>query len=188
MSDQRTFLETLWPEGLPSGHRLLIWTLQDKRSHWFPTLDAAITFAESISRGTDAYVGVGTTTEVLGATQRAIASQIAAIPGVWADIDFGPAAKGKRRPVDAEAAYRFAVAITGHPPTLVIHSGHGLQTWWLFSEPLYVEEGTHRLVRAFGDAVIARGKNFGYDIDSVFDLSRIMRIPGTVNNRPSLYL
>ena len=181
MTEQRQFLETLWPGGLLPGHRLLIWTLQDKRSHWFADLESAISHAEGINRATDAYVGCGTTRMTLGATQRATSAQVAAIPGLWADIDFG--AGKKRRPADAEAAWKFAVAITGQPPSLTVHSGHGLQAWWLFSEPVEIGPGDAERVKAFGEAVIARGKTFNYDIDSVWDLSRIMRIPGTVNNK-----
>ena len=57
MSEQADFLRALWPDGLPDGARLLIWTLPDKRSRWYADLDVAIVASEALPRDHDCYIG-----------------------------------------------------------------------------------------------------------------------------------
>jgi hypothetical protein len=61
------------------------------------------------------------------------------------------------------------------PPTRIIHTGGGLQPIWRF-EPLGHTPEIAQRVRAVGKAIRRR---FGGD--AVHDLSRILRLPGTVN-------
>lgn len=74
--------------------------------------------------------------------------------------------------------------ILGTPPAAIVFSGHGLQPHWRFDHanasieavlPLY-ESGFRRLV----EHVASR---HGAKVDPTFDLSRVMRIPGTVNSK-----
>ena len=46
-SEARIFLEAL-SAGKPDELYLLLWTLLEKRSHWFQNIESAIKFAESI--------------------------------------------------------------------------------------------------------------------------------------------
>ncbi len=72
------------------------------------------------------------------------------------------------------------------PPSLLVHSGGGLQAWWLFKEPWALEHAEEvakagalsaRWIRALRARAAARG----WDLDSVGDLPRVMRVPGTAN-------
>lgn len=56
-SETGKFLEALFA-GKPDELYLLLWTLPEKRSHWFQDIDGAIKFAESLCER-DLYVGVG---------------------------------------------------------------------------------------------------------------------------------
>ena len=189
MSEQAEFLRALWPEGLPEGARLLIWTLPDKRSSWCADIDSAGAGAETLPRDHNCYLGCGLTDIAKGPAERAVANEVMALPGFWADVDLameGHAGR-KRRPATIEAArHLLRTSVGGIPPSITVASGHGLQAWWLFKEPLIFKTPTERAVvaaqlRAFGDACLAKAKTAGYDLDSVFDLARIMRIPGTMN-------
>lgn len=79
--------------------------------------------------------------------------------------------------------------ILGTPPAAIVFSGHGLQPHWRFDHtnasieavlPLY-ESGFRRLV----EHVAAR---HDAKVDPTFDLSRVMRIPGTVNSKQQPYV
>ena len=63
------------------------------------------------------------------------------IPGVWADADSGEeghnAGKDGRYAPDLETAME-RLATVQIPPTTVVHSGHGLQAFWLFDRLLDV--------------------------------------------------
>ena len=107
------------------------------------------------------------------------------IPGLWADLDFGNDHQSKKRyPSDED---HVGSLLAGLPqPTLIVHSGHGLQAYWLFEEflPTLTPEE-----RAFGEGLLDDWKQriqrafSPFDVDSVFDLARILRLPGTINHK-----
>jgi hypothetical protein len=78
------FLEALFA-GKPEDLRLLLWTLPEKRSHWFQDVERAVEFAES--REGDLYVGVGLSGQDYGPTRRCPSNEVAGIIGLWADFD-----------------------------------------------------------------------------------------------------
>ena len=72
------------------------------------------------------------------------------------------------------------------PPTEIVASGHGLQAWWLFHEPWLFRTDAERqqvqeLVRRFGAALQEKAQAHGWRLDSVYDLARVLRVPGTWN-------
>jgi hypothetical protein len=62
------------------------------------------------------------------------------------------------------------------PPSLVVDSGGGLQAWWKLRPALPATPENIELVEGIGRTIQKR--NGG---DSVFDVARIMRLPGTIN-------
>jgi len=68
----------------------------------------------------------------------------------------------------------------------LVNSGGGLHLWWLLREPWAFEDADEReaaraLLRGWGAVVKTAAARQGFDVDSVFDLSRVLRVPGTVN-------
>jgi hypothetical protein len=119
------------------------------------------------------------------------ASDTGALVGVWADVDI--AGPGHRQagalplPADVEQALTVVDSI-GVPPTHVLHSGGGLQVWWLFTEPWLFASDTERaeasaLSGAFGHTVRKRAAELGHHVDDVSDLARILRPVGTWNRK-----
>lgn len=75
-------------------------------------------------------------------------------------------------------------------PTILVHSGFGLQPEWLLKEPDWFNEAedgpadrqaasaaVHRLWAVASQAA----ERHGWTIDPLYDLARVLRIPGTVN-------
>lgn len=89
-------------------------------------------------------------------------------------------------PSQEEAIELLANAIPGCAPTTIISSGNGIQGFFIFKEPLSFEDmDDRRAAYATASALhrtvaLAAGKK-GWHVDSTFDLSRVMRLPGTFN-------
>ncbi len=122
---------------------------------------------------------------------RGTAADVAYLAALWADLDVAgpghsPAADALPLPPTRAAALDAVAALP--PPSVVIDSGGGLQAWWLFAEPLAIDDGNRaevaELSAGWGRALVAAGAAKGWHVDDVSDLARILRPPGTVNRKP----
>lgn len=110
----------------------------------------------------------------------------AGIAGLSADIDIAdPVHQKTALPQSVEEALSL---VQSPPPTLLIHSGHGLQAWWLFDQPWLFASGAERtqaqrLMQWWSDRLKERAAQRGWAWDATFDMARIMRVPGTMNNK-----
>jgi AAA domain len=71
-------------------------------------------------------------------------------------------------------------ALLGTRPSAIVYSGHGAQPYWP------VEDGAPpdaALLRRWGRLVRLVAESRGAKVDNVFDLARILRVPGSVNNK-----
>jgi len=141
-----------------------------------------------------------------GQDKRGGDADTAALPGFWADMDVeGPGHQHQVCPDDCpkkhrhitlplppdERAVRKIIEASGLPgPTLWIHSGGGLYPWWLLDRAVEIGEdnlGEIQAISAQWQAVIAAAaKQLGWQYGPVGDLSRILRIPGTINRKPEM--
>ena len=178
------FLMALW-ENKPADQHVLIWTLPDKRSHWFKDLAAAAEFVVSVN-SLDVYGGVGLARNDYGPTQRCVSEEIGGIPGLWSDLDLLSPAHNKKLPVSIEDALTIVPA--SMPPTIVIATGNGAHAWWLFKEPWIFENDEERkeaasLVARWHTLLRYNSQNKGWAFDRLSDLARVLRIPGTQNRK-----
>ena len=90
------FLNLLWQSKRQDLH-ILIWTLRDKKSHWFRDAAAAAKFVEGVF-GADVYVGVGLADRDYGPHNRCVSDEIAGVAGLAADLDLKSEASRFRRP------------------------------------------------------------------------------------------
>lgn len=174
---------------------LVIWRKGTKRSHWVSAdqLDQATT----LQTDDDLYFGVAlhdqeralelaATTDA--AQTRGCSESTVALPGLWADIDVrGPAHSRDDLPPSFEAAHEL-IARFPLPPTVVVHSGHGLQVFWLFKELWVFEDEpergeARRLSRQFQATLQELARELGWKIDETSDLARLLRLPGTFNTK-----
>src|SRR5262249_8240434 len=120
----------------PDDLWVLVWVLPEKRSHWFRVLDLADAAALAAGHQGNVYFQVALASKDHGVAARCPADQVACLVALHADIDIaGPPHKKPNLP-PTEADARALLDDMPLKPTVVVHSGHGLQAYWLLKEPL----------------------------------------------------
>lgn len=175
------FLAALW--GTPPPGLIQLWCLHGRRSYYLRHPGGAAALAAAHPR--DLYTGVALAATDHGRSHRARADQAAAIAGLWLDIDVngGPDAKTGAAP-DLDTA--IALADARRAPTILVHSGYGLQAWWLFEKPWRFASRGEQHAAATAAAqwhALHRAKagERGFGLDAAHDLARLLRLPGTIN-------
>ncbi|PMQ21363.1 hypothetical protein [Glutamicibacter arilaitensis] len=100
---------------------------------------------------------------------------------LWIDLDVKD---GSFESLDACVDFAEAMGqMYGRPADVYVYSGNGLQPLWVLDDTperrnmaLMKEELT-----TWRESVEALAEAYGVEVDAVFDLSRILRIPGTSN-------
>jgi hypothetical protein len=143
--------------------------------------------ATECSAGRDIFVGVGLADAPRGMTKRLTNETAAGLLGVIADVDiFWEGKPSEALPRNWKEAREFVESLD-LPPTLLIHSGHGAHCWWLFSQPWRFGDGDHDraadLSYRWQAYINLRAAEHGWRLDSIGDLARILRVPGTVNGK-----
>ncbi|MBI4463136.1 MAG: hypothetical protein HY647_00390 [Acidobacteria bacterium] len=135
------FLNLLW-QYKPEDLYLLIWTLQDKRSHWYQEVAPAGKFVAQ-QNGHDVYVGVGLARRNYGPAHRCVSDDIAGITGFWADLDLRSDAHNKKE-LRATISDALSIIPPSMLPTIVVSTGNGAHAWWLFKEPYLFDDEEDR--------------------------------------------
>lgn len=160
-------------------------TSGERHVDWAPVVDYDTLAAAAVAREPDCcvWLGVATRRRRLEGNQRGSAADCLELPGLWLDIDVaGPNHAADALPPDREAAW----ALIGDfplPPTAVIDSGGGLQGWWAFAEPIPADDAAVTLLGRWGAWWSQAADARGWHLDDVFDLARVMRLPGTTNRK-----
>jgi len=182
------FFKTLY-NGVDEG-QFTIWTLQDKKTGYFKVTDipAALKYAESLIDTHDIYFGVGLRGIEKGSYARGCSEDVSVITAFWTDVDIkGPAHKEKALPLTKEEALAF---LDGLPikPSIIIFSGNGLHVYWLLDKPLYITDAQQRkqiesALNGWQNYVNAAARDQGWRLDKTSDLSRVLRVPGSINHK-----
>jgi hypothetical protein len=184
------FLEALYGEKEDHQH-LLIWKQRDNISFWTPDIDKAVKHIKSKGK-VDIYFQVGLAGQAHGKKQRCTKDEedgrpVVALPGLFADIDIldPQAHKTGNLPGSVDEATSL-VSGEGFDPTMIVHSGHGLQVYWLFKELLDTDTPEKRkaaadLLEKLKAHLKDKASKKGWSVDAVQDLVRIFRPPGTWN-------
>lgn len=184
------FFSDLFGHPSLAGLLITIWEKQtlDTATFELPATDDAAEYAEERAEAVDVYIGTCPYREVERG-KRGKEEHAGALVATWLDIDIeGPAHKGKTRPAKDLAAALELLSKGPKPPTVVVHSGHGLHAWWALGTPMLLASGEDRKrARRVTDGWIALydriAKGMGFDLDPVGDLARVLRIPGTFNHK-----
>lgn len=185
-----TFFEALY--GNCENGWLSIWTLQDKKTKWYPIQSYQQALEDSLKvardKAYDIYFGVGLRKKNLGQWKRGNSETVITIPALWVDIDIaGESHKKTSLPPTLEAAIKL---IKEFPllPSALIHSGYGLHGYWILKEPWEFENSEERqkaqlLLKNLEQTIRYYAGQKGWDIDPTADLARVLRIPGTYNHK-----
>jgi putative DNA primase/helicase len=187
----RRFIQAVY-SAEPNGW-LTLWTRRDKATKAFDltkddAVDGAVAYCAGRAAQDDVYAAVGLQAEEPKNGSRGKEDTVICLPGFWADIDIaGPAHKAKNLPANEQEALRI-IEVVGLQPSVLVRSGHGLQVYWLFREPFFIDTRAERqtlksLSHRFQQMLQNQASMHGWNIDSTSDLCRLLRVPGTFNRK-----
>ena len=189
------FFQELFERMVGDGVKMTVWTPKTgdeyAETKYFEDVHQAAIYADSV-KDRNVYFGLGVTKEDLPSNKRPMAHQICGIPGFWIDIDiYDPRAhKVSNLPQSQKDAEELIISALPRnmQPTILTHSGHGLHAFWLFKEPWMFESDKERhvaadMVKRFVLSFKYHAAMRGWKLDSVFDLARVLRVPGSVNHK-----
>ena len=147
-------------------------------------LDSLRFIIENFSQRGDVYFSVATRKRKLDRKDRGGADECLALPAFFCDVDIDDGT-GAHKLAQLPRGEAEAIALIRRFPLLpsaVIWSGHGLQPFWLMTEPLEAITAAVMLNRwKLTWAKLAAEANV--HLDDVADLPRMMRLPGTPNRK-----
>ncbi len=182
--EAREFLETLFGDK-DERQQVVLFLLPEKRSASFVSLEEAAEYGTSRSTS-QVYVHAGLTSRAIAPTLRCKAADIERLPALWADIDIAGGTHKKLNLPPDEASARSLLDELPVRPSVVVHSGGGLQAWWRLREPLVLSTDAERakaqrLTRRFHGLLHGVASRHGWTVDATHDLARVLRLPGTLN-------
>lgn len=186
------FLHTIFSTKAPE-HHLLIWELhkhdgsESFRNYFFTDIERAAHHAITKQQaGTDMYFGVSTLAQ-RPKRGRGKLADMAGIGAIHLDVDIAHAAAHKKQnlPPTVDAAIEF-VSSAGVAPSIIINSGYGLHVYWLLQKFWIFGDDEQRtragqLIETWQRMFKWRAGHHGWDIDATQDLTRVLRVPGTLN-------
>lgn len=173
----------------PDSDYILIWEKDERKlSYWFKKTSEAIKHITTRQAKCDTYVGCGTSAKTYTSFRRCKADEISGIPAAWIDVDILDPVHSKPNLPESPQKALEVIEVFPLKPTIVVHSGHGYQFWWVFKKFGKINDARDREVAAdllhlFTWRMRDRARSMGYDLDMTFDLSRVFRVPGTKNRK-----
>ena len=136
------------------------------------------------------YFGLGLRSHAIPDGKRGAREDISSISIIGMDIDIYDEKKPHKslpKNYDEAVALLQSFAV---PPSIIIDSGNGLHAYVILKETISIEtteqrESAQELVRNFYGGFAKHAHP--YEFDSTFDLTRILRVPGTLNLKDPLH-
>ncbi len=165
-------------------------TLPGRKTRWFKVneVEKAAKVAESIGQKTNVFFGVGLRNKALKNGLRGSEKDISCITTLYADIDVkGDAHAEKSLPETIDEAVDFLNGLN-LKPSIMVKSGNGIHSYWLFDKPFKINNAEDKdriasVFRGFGKYINLEAKKRGWKLDNVYDLARILRVPGSINHK-----
>lgn len=148
---------------------------------------AAITAAAKIPNDANVFFGVN---PIAGPARRNAgrgkAEDVTRLAGLWCDLDIKDGACKNLDVARAIVAEVTSIALKIRP-SIIVETGHGLHAYWPIEDGVIGDGFTtgqaRALVRRFGRLVAVIADKHQVHVDNVYELARMMRIPGTFNNK-----
>src|SRR5882724_2210965 len=182
----------------PVNDLICIWQLnktgpeEASTRHFYADITQAATFAtRQKEAGTDVYFGVATVA-TKPRSGRGKHDAMAGIGGIHLDIDVAHPDKRVHKKGNLPPTIDAAVELVNSielPVSMIVHSGYGIHAYWLFKDfwtfagDNEAEERAEaaKLIEVWQRMFKWRAAKNKWDVDSVHDLTRVLRIPGTLN-------
>lgn len=188
--DTRDFLSEIYKD-CHDGF-LTLTMLPERKTLWFKS-DELFKVSETDKKygaKTNTFFGVGLRKKALKNGFRGSEKDILCVTTLYADIDIkGNAHAQTSLPSSTDEAIDFLHGLKVKP-SIIVNSGNGIHGYWLLDKPFIIETEDDRkhilsIFKCFGRYVNSEAKERGWKIDSVYDLARILRVPGTINHKLS---
>lgn len=169
MTQALQFFQTLFGEGeLPDGEHITIWTNRNSAfaTSWHRTAAAASVAAMESAEGANIYFG--NTTRAEGVTNK---SGVKRIYHLWADVDFKHY-HSEQQAADVLAGFELE-------PTAIVHTGGGFHAYWRLTKPLDATPANMALAESLMERLYFRLGG----LDHVQNMTRVLRVPGTQNQK-----
>ena len=175
---------TKWFGEVPERMALNLWT-EDRTSRWYYHIPRQTEINSLVKKELNVYFGLCLGPQGLGKHNRVTAATVTMMPGLWLDLDYGPNHQKKNLPATLEEVLA-AVDELPVKPSMIVHSGNGIHVYWKFKEAVIFDTMEERqqmelLNRRWHQLVKNRWSSKGWGMDSVWDLARVLRVPGTLN-------
>ncbi len=180
------FLAAIFADSISSERQLSIFCLPSRTVRRFDNAEAAAKFGLAQAKTEDVYFGLGLIKS--NPKGRGILKDIVGIGCLWADIDIADEQHSKPNlPPSIEEAEKILGSIPLEP-SIIVNSGGGLHVYWLFKEPWMFDTDKEQtaaalLCKRISATLRSTASKYGYDLDSVGDLTRLLRLPGTINHK-----
>jgi hypothetical protein len=150
---------------------------------WFGLDDLAAIArrAVEVRPRTGVWVSVATRAKQLGTRRGGVADCLDVVAAV-VDIDVaGPGHSAADLPPTMADAFTLLDDVP-LPPTAIVTTGHGLQAWWVFAEPVAAVDAEPVLRRWAATWRVLGGRR-GWRVDNVGSVEHVFRLPGTLNTK-----
>ena len=183
----RSFLELVVGGVLSPERSVAIWTLPDKRTHLFADYREAARYAIERADDSDVYF---CTCAVLSAVQRGRGKfeDMAGMIALRVEVDVsGPGHRATKLPADKQTALQ-ELDLIEPKPAVIVDSGGGLHAYVLLEEPWIFQSDDDRqlaqtFIRRYWATIAAAFAQRGWHLDPAHDLTRVLRVPGTMNRK-----
>lgn len=190
-AEARQFLEAL--PGGTEGHRILFTSINNQpQAEAFNVHDTEQFLAAALAKAPrqNVYVGLGLQADRPPEGKRGTANDVTCLPCLWIEIDVqGEGHKADNLPPTIEEALALAHRFP-EPPGIIVNSGGGIHCYWILDEPLVFTneeelEAGKAAVRRFQATIRGYAAENGWKVDNTSDISRVLRVPGTLNHKSS---
>jgi len=184
----REFMDELY-KGVPADKTTYLFTRPDNATYPYTIgrMDQMLEKAMQLIKTKDVYFGLHLMDELPPQGKRSSEEKISCMSFIHEEYDVkGPAHKEQNLPETLEELLSFLHGLEC-PPSIIVHSGNGVHTYWLLQEYITVtdenREWIKRVVKGYEKHTHRLGMERGWKFDSVADLARVLRIPGTLNHK-----
>ena len=187
------FLSLIYPDSTTQRYSYL-WIKRDEEKKTIPfqvsdkerLREMAETAIQRDEEGYDVYFGICTTdSPVTNEHKRTTKFEVTEKSCTWTDIDTEGgkhvSSEKKKYPPDFDTAKSFLP----FTPSLLVNSGYGLHGYWLLEPAQTINDQNRAEAEQLNKDILSiisqNAGKYGHAVDSIQDLARVLRVPGTHN-------